>query len=212
MHGSITVRVLYLDVSAVIGRMPVIPVPQNMEIPDEQVWIQHRLGELLTKTLLKEMSISPTLNNIRVRTFGKPFIPSAASFNISHSKDLIVCAAASQGEIGVDIEYKRPLEWQQYRNSFSSPDWQQIISASDPSVKLLEFWTKKESVLKADGRGLQVPLSSVTLNEEYATIGNESKRWYFRPASVSEGYFCHVCTEFPAQHILVKEIQDFGNP
>lgn len=163
----------------------------------------HLLGRWLVSKLLKD-SAPDISGDFASSSFGKPYIEGAVSFNISHSKNLIVCAAAMHGEIGIDVEYKCPLDWQQYQDSFSSSEWIKISSDRDPSSSLLECWTKKESLVKADGRGLQIPLQTVRLFEHYGTIGNEQKKWYIEPVAF-DGYFCHVSTEFPVAKIFLEE-------
>lgn len=168
----------------------------------------HILGRWLLWKLLKDRGALNAFDAISFSPFGKPYIPGGLSFNISHSKDLIVCAAATHGEIGIDVEHGCPLDWQGYEDSFAPSEWTKISSAGNPSAALLERWTKKESLVKADGRGLQIPFAAVTLYDHYGTIGNEQKRWYIRPVSF-DGYFCHVSTEFPVSKILLEEVSIF---
>ena len=214
MPEETSIKILYLNIPDNTGRGFGIFLEEvrssglNLHPLEGRVQTVHILGQWLALKLLKDWGAQDTPGTICFSSFGKPYIPGALSFNISHSKTMIVCAAAAHGGIGIDVESIAPLDWKQYQDSFSSSEWTKISSARDPSSALLERWTKKESLVKADGRGLQIPLSDVTLHEQYGTIGNEQKRWYIKPV-LFDGYFCHVSTEFPVAKILLEEAMIF---
>jgi 4'-phosphopantetheinyl transferase len=208
MPAETSVKILYLTIPDTGEGLVILPEEirsaGSMLYPLEgRARTVHLLGRWLVSKLLQEHS-PETPGDIALSALGKPYIPKALSFNISHSKDLIVCAAAMHGEIGIDVEYKCPLDWQQYQDSFSSSEWIKISSDQDPASAFLERWTKKESLVKADGRGLQIPLQTITLFERYGTIGNEQKKWYIEPVYF-DSYFCHVSTEFPVAKIFLEE-------
>lgn len=172
------------------------------------VYKRHVLGKWLVRFFLKSKGLpNDTINRIALSSLGKPYISGISSFNISHNNDMVVCAIANRGQVGIDIEHLRSLDWQGYKDCFSLLDWQQISVAQDPSSILLKYWTMKESILKADGRGLQVQLSDVVLYEKFGLIGKEEKRWYLESVPVEEGYVCHVSCEFPIQDVVVKRIE-----
>ena len=61
------------------------------------------LGEILLINLLNEINIDYNSITIIKNKYGKPFIKDMnLFFNISHSKDFVVCAI-SKNEIGIDI-------------------------------------------------------------------------------------------------------------
>lgn len=170
---------------------------------------RHILGNWLATSLFRGMGLSGGAARPQTLEFGKPYIPSLPAFNISHTEGIVACATASYGEIGIDIESIRLLDWQQYRDCFSEYEWSRIAMASEPCERLLEFWTQKESLLKADGRGLQVPMTSVILRGDYGVIENESKKWYLTPVPIA-GCFCHVSTEYPVRHMTIQKADDFA--
>jgi len=106
---------------------------------------------------------------------GKPSLPNADSdtlrFNVSHSGELALLAFSLGAEIGVDVEFKRAgvdfLELAEY--CFSEVERAALLASSDSDRANLfyEYWTCKEACIKADGRGLSIPLDefSVTLVE-----------------------------------------------
>jgi 4'-phosphopantetheinyl transferase len=70
--------------------------------------------------------------------------------SISHSRDLIACAVATQGPIGLDIEL-RSHERDATRLSavtFSSDEQSWISRAPDPARAFYDLWTAREAAVK----------------------------------------------------------------
>ena len=179
--------------------------PIHME---HAVFKKYILGRWLAYALLKSYGVTQEqFRSMTLSNLGKPYIPNhPVSFNISHSGDLIVCVATRNSKIGVDIEQVHPINWKEYEDCFSSTEWRQISLSANPERLVLECWTKKESLLKADGRGLQIALSNVIIEADRGTIEKEGKKWYFKQIQI-EGYACHVCVELPIATIIIEPIQ-----
>jgi 4'-phosphopantetheinyl transferase len=178
------------------------PLPPEVE-PSH--YARHVLGRWLILMVLKDLQVPVTVADIRTNLYGKPYIPAAPAFSLSHSHDLIICAALRHGPVGIDIEYLRPLAWPAYQQAFSQQEWRTVATAARPSEALLHRWTQKESVLKADGRGLQLPLSSVALHGLQATIGEEPQPWHLLPLAW-QGYTVCVSTRVPVQTVRLKDL------
>jgi 4'-phosphopantetheinyl transferase len=183
-------------------------------IPDtplnDNVLRKHILGKWLTFSLLSMYGVTPeVMKNITVSAYGKPFLPDdRVSFNISHSGGLVVGVATRNGNVGVDVEHIRPVDWKEYQDCFSIQEWRAISFTDDPNRRLLEAWTKKESLVKADGRGLQITLTDVILDEDLGIIAGEDKKWFIRHIPI-HGHIAHVCSEFPVTDLRMiseKEI------
>ena len=54
------------------------------------------------------------------------------------------------------------------------------------------YWTKKESVIKADGRGFSAPLNEIHLADNQAELGGVL--WNLKPLFLHETYSCHLAT------------------
>jgi 4'-phosphopantetheinyl transferase len=97
-------------------------------------------------------------------------------FNVSHSGEMAYLAFAWNHEIGVDVEYKRAgVDFVGLSElSFSEAEHAEILATShaDRANLFYEFWSCKEACIKADGRGLSVPLDHFSVN----TKGDKS-RW-----------------------------------
>src|ERR1700757_898456 len=102
--------------------------------------------------------------------YGKPELanPEAARpegrlrFNLSHTEGLTLLALCLDAHIGVDVEAVRPMnDLELIAQSHFSPREVTALRASDPSDRQRAFfrcWPRKESLLKAPGRGLSIPL------------------------------------------------------
>jgi 4'-phosphopantetheinyl transferase len=106
-------------------------------------------------------------------THGKPFIanPSAARrwmFNLSHSGDFALLAAAPGASLGVDIEEKRDIADLDgvAERFFSAAERAMLASADEPPADVFfAIWTRKEAVIKALGYGLHMPLAGFDVCE-----------------------------------------------
>ena len=105
---------------------------------------------------------------------GKPFLCGESKpspiFNLSHSGNLAMLAIARSGDLGVDIEEQRktddldslaesvfaPSEYAAYQ---CLPEHQRVDA-------FFKCWTRKEAVIKADGRGLGMKLDSFVVPVE----------------------------------------------
>jgi 4'-phosphopantetheinyl transferase len=97
--------------------------------------------------------------------YGKPALApdqGQLSFNLSHSEGLALLACAYGRELGVDIEYMRPLDdIDLIAAHFFAPAERAVLSQVAPEQKLQAFyacWTRKEAYIKAIGMGLTMPL------------------------------------------------------
>ena len=94
---------------------------------------------------------------------GKPRLESAAGveFNVSHARGLVLVALSRFGAVGVDVEpVDRAVEMLELSEAHFHPEEvARLRAASEPAEVFFRCWTRKEAVVKADGRGLQVPLA-----------------------------------------------------
>lgn len=97
--------------------------------------------------------------------YGKPFIPDAPFFSISHCKEAIaVCLC--EYPIGIDIESVRNADSSLIERTMNSDEQRQIAASSCPEQTFTELWTRKEAYLKYKGTGIVDDLHSVLTNIE----------------------------------------------
>lgn len=136
--------------------------------------------------------------------FGKPLLPlENFSFNISHARNLVLCAASLDCKVGVDIEYVRPIEIKGFEENFTRQEWRAIIADHSLNV-FYTNWTKKESVIKADGRGLQLSLGLIDTLKNPIKLDNV--HWYLQHLPVPATYKATICTSQALVQIKQKQV------
>lgn len=98
---------------------------------------------------------------------GKPSLPTAyggdrLQFNLSHSHNRALCAVANHRDLGVDLEWIRPLDdLEKIVDKFFSQSEREQLFQLEANLRLTAFyhcWTRKEAYIKACGAGLSLPL------------------------------------------------------
>ncbi len=125
-----------------------------------------------------------------------------ARFNLAHSGELAVVAVAADREVGVDIEYARPLEDAQgLACRFFSQAESEALAQTPPDQQLAAFyrlWTRKEAYLKATGLGISEHLARVEFSFEAGQPGvlaridgdeTAARAWSLAEISPAKGYF-----------------------
>jgi len=162
------------------------------------------LGKLLLQLALKANDFPHTLQQLCYTAEAKPYFPAGPNFNISHSGNRVVCALSTAGRVGIDIEAIKPLSFDDFQTQFTPNEWLAIRGAADPVAAFYRFWTAKESLIKADGRGLGIPLLELDVTE-YRPIVLDGASWTFQPLSFFPGYAAHLTTGEPNPEISLKE-------
>jgi len=141
----------------------------------EKARVQHLVGRALLRTTLSLYGTRhPTDWVFSYNAHGKPsgagdFEP-RLQFNLSHTDGLVVCAFARSQEIGIDVERadRRP-EALALAQRFFAPAEAALVAQSSPEeqqARFLQFWTLKESFIKARGTGLSMPLDQFAFSVE----------------------------------------------
>ncbi len=138
---------------------------------------------------------------------GKPQLPGFFPFNITHSGHVIACAVMQgDGLIGIDCEKIRPIEVIKFSKQFSPTEMQWILSAPNPQIRFFDAWTMKEAVMKADGRGMRIPLHSIRLHQTYATIDDREGVWHLYKIPTPVSHPSHICSPVEVQNIETIKI------
>ncbi len=167
-------------------------VPSSIE-PNRKVFAS-AIGRLMCQQLLLEQQISEDLwQTMHRNPFGKLMLESSRlDFNVSHSGDFIAAVLTNQGLAGIDIEELQPIAWRSYEDCFSHSEWAMILNSFDPEKVFFELWTKKESLSKAYGFGLQFPLNTLEVCNNIGKILNTEMKGFFYPLDIP-GYSAFVC-------------------
>lgn len=166
------------------------------------------LGKLLIWKGLKDHHYDDDcLKMLHFNKYGKPYVDGKVFFNLSHAGRYVVCAFASE-EIGIDIEEIRPIEIDDFISIFSVQEINLLRLSKQPQTDFFRIWTLKESVVKADGRGMATPLPLI-IPAENGSLQTENMIWHVREISMFPGYCCALaCTTHPSS-LMLKKI-DFG--
>ena len=152
------------------------------------------VGKLLLREVLAKRGYAPDcLERLRFDSYGRPHLEENVDFNISHSGEFVLCAVASGGRVGVDVERVRDLDISQFHKYFSAESWQEITASENRPQSFFDHWTMRESVIKADGRGLSIPLKK--LHVEEGAVALDGKNWFLKKLDLAPGYSCHLATD-----------------
>jgi 4'-phosphopantetheinyl transferase len=180
----------------------------------EQHRRQYVVGRGVLRTLLGAyLGERPEAIRFRYGPRGKPFLEppldaGALQFNLSNSSEMALVGLVTGAEIGVDIEYRKPMpDCEQISERFFSASERQVLRGIPGPRKEEAFfncWTRKEAYLKAVGEGLAAPLDSfdVTLAPgdppRMLTLEGDparAARWFFHHLLPAEGYVGAVAIE-----------------
>jgi 4'-phosphopantetheinyl transferase len=136
--------------------------------------------------------------------FGRPYVSHGIDFNISDSEGCVVCAITSHGRIGIDIEKIRPIDFADFTKCMSPFQWKQIEESENIYTSFYDFWTIKESTLKADGRGLSYPLDGVEVLGKKVML--DGKLWFLTKLNIRSDFSCHLACDSQENQLEIKEI------
>jgi len=152
---------------------------------------QGTLRLLLSSYLGKE----PQKVNIGRHEKGKPFSLDNPSlyFNMSNSGNFCVYAFSRDSEVGIDLEHIRELPDldELIQKNFTPKETAYIEKKPEHKLKrFFQFWTFKESYLKATGEGMRLPPDNIEFSLEDGQVKLQSLRgmheaedWLFKDYS-----------------------------
>lgn len=189
---------------------------------------QHRQEYLVTRALVRttlSQYVPRAPEDWRfVRTeHGRPLIAGAASdpetrwltFNLSNTTGLVACAVARERELGVDVEWmdRRGQALEVADRFFSAPEVEELRARSEDRQldRFFDYWTLKESYIKALGKGLTLPLESFALVLDegggpirlrvFPPIEDDPASWQF-----------HLCSPLPRHRLALAVRKGAGPP
>lgn len=130
------------------------------------------------------------------------------SFSLSHARGMIACAVRRHLAIGVDVEVavSHGDEVEIAEDCFAHEEAAALrtISPARRAARFLEYWTLKESYVKARGAGLRLPLNQVSFSFPTDSqvvfsigevLGDAATRWRFWQLRPSTAHVLSVCIE-----------------
>jgi 4'-phosphopantetheinyl transferase len=130
------------------------------------------IARTLVRTMLSEyVPRDPRDWRFRIAEYGRPELaelpPGAPDlrFNLSHTPGLVACAVTVGRDVGVDVENVNRTLTHQVPERFFSPQEVADLRAlphEEQQLVFFDYWTLKESYIKARGLGLALPLGQFT--------------------------------------------------
>jgi 4'-phosphopantetheinyl transferase len=193
--------------------------PAEKEQESRFCFARDRHRYLVTRTLVRTVlsryiAVDPKDWIFSTNAYGRPQILNkeatdcSLSFNISHTQGIIVLGVTKCRLLGVDVENiatcKISLD---IANHYFARQEVAALSAVLPSqqqYRFFEYWTFKESYIKARGLGLSLPLDKFSFHyaNDHAVelaidpeLGDDSARWQFWQFQPTTEHLLAACAE-----------------
>jgi len=148
------------------------------------------LGDVLARSeICRTTGLTNKQLEFSTNNFGKPFLVNNLhiNFNISHAGHYIACAVSDE-PVGIDIERIKPVDIK-IAERFFTPDETAYINDNELEQRFYEVWTKKESHIKWEGKGLYKPLTSFSVLDSHI----HTNPYYYKIFDNKDAVG-HVCT------------------
>ncbi|MDQ0416943.1 4'-phosphopantetheinyl transferase [Croceifilum oryzae] len=151
------------------------------------------LGRILLKGLLGQYLELESAANIKFQEneYGKLYLtPNLQEkkqiyFNLTHTDGLVACAITRVGEVGIDVENTVKDHLEVMHLVFQEEEQAFVKKPDDLETKLQHFywvWTRKEAVMKAEGKGFSMrPLSFTVPLDHHKEFDGEYHFYTFPP-------------------------------
>ncbi len=169
---------------------------------------------LVRTVLSRYAAISPSQWVFSPDAYGKPHIANdvhldnTISFNITHSGSFIILAVTTGRALGLDTENRvtRKASLDVAGHYFAPAEVADLFSqpVEQQQYRFFEYWTLKESYIKARGMGLSIPLDQFSFyfpdekKVELAilpSLNDNASRWRFWQILLEDEYLVSVCAE-----------------
>jgi len=154
----------------------------------------------------------------------KPHLPKSNTatdvrFNVSHSGSMALLAFTRGTDLGVDVEFHRELSdmlpvanWCLSDEQYA--DFETISPLAEQRQAFFRFWTRKEALIKAVGKGLAQPLKEFDVSFRRAqppallragqSFG-EIADWQLRDIAVAGPYHACIAVPLPEMKLVMRE-------
>ncbi|MGH8238717.1 MAG: 4'-phosphopantetheinyl transferase family protein [Steroidobacteraceae bacterium] len=167
---------------------------------------------MVRTVLSKYADVVPRDWKFAVNPCGKPAIATGQvaarglEFNVSHTDSLVVLGVTRECALGVDVENvrARQVDMEIADRYFASEEVAALraLPCEKQPLRFFEYWTLKESYIKARGMGLSIPLDRFAFHLEEsgrigltidASLGDLPERWRFWQFQLEPGHLAAVC-------------------
>ncbi len=166
---------------------------------------------ILRSILASYLGIEPQQVLFDYQERGKPVLAATLAssglwFNLSHSQGLALCAVNYHSQIGIDLEYMRPMsDVEALAKRFFLPREYEVVRSlsSDQQQEIFfRYWTCKEAYLKATGEGLaQLEQIEILLSSTAPAQLQTSKNWSLFELTPAKNYLAAVVVAASGCHL-----------
>jgi 4'-phosphopantetheinyl transferase len=181
--------------------------------PDDQR--RYLVTRAMVRTVLSRyLDVAPTDWRFANNPYGRPEIANLSRdecglcFNISHTRGLIALAVTQHRELGVDVENvrTRDVSIEIADRFFAQAEVSELatVPPERQQDRFFEYWTFKESYIKARGMGLSIPLGQFSFHYPHERavqfavqpeLGDDAARWSFWQYRPTSEHLLAVCAE-----------------
>ena len=144
------------------------------------------------------------LEEIKYNEYARPVLDGDIDFNISHSGNYVTCVIAKNVRVGIDVEHRTKIDFNEFDGVMNKKQWHFIKESDKPLEMFYNYWTIKESVIKADGRGMNIDLDKIEILKDKATLNG--KIWHIKSIDLFQD--TSLCVAFNrSESIKLKEVK-----
>jgi 4'-phosphopantetheinyl transferase len=190
-----------------LNQLPSSLHPDILKYHQRADQVRTMTGKLLMKEAIADAGFSGDLmNSISYTSFKRPYIDDNFDFNISHSGRFVACCAGFGMRLGIDVEEIHPISADNIATVFREEELASMRERNATPETILHFWTRKEAILKANGRGLYMQPQEIYFIDE-TTAWTAAENWYLHELLVGPGHICICATDIPNREIVVKRMK-----
>ncbi|GAA4278242.1 4'-phosphopantetheinyl transferase family protein [Aquimarina mytili] len=142
-----------------------------------------------------------SFENFLKDSYGKPYIKDCKmNFNISHSGNTVVCIFSKE-PIGIDVEEAKDIEYTLFENVFTDQEMKEISSVG--LSKFYEYWTKKEAIIKAIGKGMSIPLLDIEVKGDHSIY--DGIKWNIKSLKLNN-MNCAIASKYNTNNVNLFEV------
>lgn len=185
-------RFLHKDEKNYVGMLA------NQDMRQRYIQIHGQLRCLLAENL----SVDPVTLSIAKAEFGKPYLPDypTVQFNLSHSANYYAIAITNNVPVGIDLEvFKARKNFTGLAEKCFAKDelafWHSLSKDRQADV-FFRFWTCKEAVVKATGRGIALGLSQCVVDldtqarlRQIPADYGDAEQWSVQELNLAQGVY-----------------------
>ena len=169
---------------------------------------------LLLEYALREMGLSSKTLTPYTNADGKPYFKELPDlyYNLSHSGDYAALALGPT-EVGIDIEKIREGKERLAKRFFAKEEYEQL-QGEWSDEEFTRIWTRKESVIKACGVGMRMPLADFSTSEQQVAFGvscrvlieGMEEAYFVESYRIHPEYWLSVCCNGQIVKALPQEV------